>query len=100
PLSMIAYLRVYWLEEKVKKYWSAIYHQEWTILEECDTNMLVEAWHHLLKGHFAEGKRNQCLDHLIHVLVVVAMRHFIYWHQRQALGLDGLNLEAQAWKDV
>ncbi|KAK0242139.1 hypothetical protein EDD85DRAFT_760667 [Armillaria nabsnona] len=79
-MSTIEYLKVYWLEKKVKQYWFAIYYQKQTILEECDTNMLVKAWRHLLKGYFAEGKQNQHLNHLIHVLVVVIMHHFIYWH--------------------
>ncbi|KAK0442001.1 uncharacterized protein EV420DRAFT_1278490, partial [Desarmillaria tabescens] len=76
PPSVISYLREYWLD--YKPYWSAIYHQDRTILEECDTNMLVEVWHHLLKGHFGEGKRNRHLDHLIYLLVVVSMHYFIH----------------------
>ncbi len=41
PPSVIAYLKEYWIS--FKHYWSAVYRQERTILEECDTNMLVEA---------------------------------------------------------
>ncbi|PBK79817.1 hypothetical protein ARMGADRAFT_884235, partial [Armillaria gallica] len=80
--------------------WSAVYRRDRTILEECDTNMLVEAWHHLLKGHFGEGKRNRCLDHLIYLLVVVSMRYFIHRYSRQASGLEGPNLEVQARQQV
>ncbi|TFY74182.1 hypothetical protein EWM64_g9831 [Hericium alpestre] len=31
--------------------------------------MLLEVWHHLLKGNFLEGKQNHCMDHLIYTLV-------------------------------
>jgi hypothetical protein len=55
--------------------------------------MLVEAWHHLLKGDFLEGKRNRRLDHLIHVLYDVAIPHFIARHRRQEMGFEGPNLE-------
>ncbi|PBK60362.1 hypothetical protein ARMSODRAFT_852105, partial [Armillaria solidipes] len=101
PPSMITYLKQYWIDNnKIKSYWSAIYRLDRTILEECDTNMLLEAWHHLLKGNFAEGKRNQRLDHLIHLLVVVSMHHFIHRHTRQAAGFEGPNLEAAARMEV
>ena len=41
PESLIGYLRSNWLNET--KLWSAIFRQDQTIFEVCETNMLVEA---------------------------------------------------------
>ncbi|KZP16246.1 hypothetical protein FIBSPDRAFT_958125 [Athelia psychrophila] len=68
PKSIQDYLRKYWLP--VCHLWSAANHQNHTIFEEGDTNMLVEAWHHILKGKMLEGKRNRHIDHLIYILVL------------------------------
>ena len=57
--------------------------------------MLVEAWHHLLKGNFMQGKRNQRLDHLIYILVDQAIPYFIQRHHRQEVGFEGPDLEVQ-----
>jgi len=57
--------------------------------------MLVEAWHHLFKGSFLQGKRNRRLDHLIYVLVDHAIPHFIEKHHRQEAGFEGADLEVQ-----
>lgn len=78
PSSVIEYLKTYWLNDI--KLWSAVYRQDRNIFQLCDTNMLVEAWHHLLKGTFMQGKRNRRLDQLIHTLVEVAVPHYIHKH--------------------
>lgn len=52
-------------------------------------------WHHLLKGNFLQGKRNRRLDHLLYVLVKVAVPYFIQRHRRQAFGFEGPDLEAR-----
>ena len=57
--------------------------------------MLVEAWHHLLKGNFMEGKRNRHLDHLIYILVDQAIPFFIQRHRRQEFGFEGGDLEVE-----
>ncbi len=41
PPLMIEYLETNWMQEKML--WSAIFHQERSIFDACDTNMLVEA---------------------------------------------------------
>lgn len=38
-----------------------------------DTNMLIEAWHALLKIKFMNGQRNRRMDNLIYLLVDVGM---------------------------
>jgi hypothetical protein len=58
PESVVAYLTRNWLTLDVVKIWSAVYHQGFPIEEKSNTNMLTKAWHHLLKGHFLQGKRN------------------------------------------
>jgi hypothetical protein len=42
PKSVAQYLAQEWVP--VKEMWSAVYHQNWTIFEEGDTNMLLEAY--------------------------------------------------------
>ncbi|KAF9536364.1 hypothetical protein CPC08DRAFT_618050, partial [Agrocybe pediades] len=88
------YLETYWLGNTTKL-WSNVYRQDRTVFQDCDTNMLVEAWHHLLKGTFMEGKRNRRLDHLVHLLVDRAIPYFIHRHRRQELGFEGGDLEVQ-----
>lgn len=90
PESIIAYLTKNWVGEKTM--WAAYFRCDRTIFERADTNMLVEAWHHLLKGYFNEGVRNRRMDHLIHTLSVDCMQYFKARHQRQLAGLEGHNL--------
>jgi hypothetical protein len=42
PKSVAQYLAQEWVS--VKEMWSAVYHQDWTIFEEGDTNMLLEVY--------------------------------------------------------
>ncbi|KAJ7029404.1 hypothetical protein C8F04DRAFT_879960, partial [Mycena alexandri] len=90
PKSIRDYLETFYMP--VVHMWSAVYRSDRSIFETCDTNMLVEAWHHLLKGDFLEGKRNCRLDHLIHVLYDVAIPHFIARHRQQVMGFEGPDL--------
>jgi hypothetical protein len=98
PPSVFDYLITYCM--KVFELWSAVFRKDRYIFELGDTNMLVESWHHLLKGTFLEGKRNHRLDHLIHVLYDVAIPHFIAHHRRQAMGFEGPNLEIKHRMEV
>ncbi|KAF6756550.1 hypothetical protein DFP72DRAFT_769804, partial [Ephemerocybe angulata] len=66
-----------------------------SIFQNSDTNMLVKAWHHLLKGKFMQGRRNCRMDHLIYILVRQAMPHFIQQHFAQEHGFAGGDLEIQ-----
>ncbi|KAJ7033911.1 hypothetical protein C8F04DRAFT_880207, partial [Mycena alexandri] len=50
PESVTDYLEKFWMKEVTL--WSAVYRVDRTIFDLGDTNMLVEAWHHLLKGDF------------------------------------------------
>ncbi|KAJ7572931.1 hypothetical protein C8J56DRAFT_1067274 [Mycena floridula] len=80
PLSMTEYLCKYWMGGKDDdwttrpKLWSAVYQTKRGIFQLGDTNMLVEAWHHLLK----------------------AISHFIARHDRQHIGCEGLDALALA----
>ncbi|KAJ7740846.1 hypothetical protein B0H16DRAFT_1324200 [Mycena metata] len=69
PKTFKDYLIRYWMPDRVLRMWSAVYCMPRSIFEACDTNMLIEAWHHVLKGKFLHGKRNRRLDHLIRTLV-------------------------------
>lgn len=72
--------------------WSAVYRTTRDIHAVPDTNMLVEAWHRLLKHHFMGSKHGRRVDQLIHVLATVAIPHYQQRHLRQSLGFDGMDL--------
>ena len=44
PRSVINYIQEYWLPEKYVHLWSAVYRTSRTIFDDCDTNMLAEAY--------------------------------------------------------
>ncbi|KAJ7590257.1 hypothetical protein C8J56DRAFT_750817, partial [Mycena floridula] len=98
PPSMVEYLAKTWLP--VKEMWSNIYRLRRSVYSQGDTNMLVEAWHHLLKSKFLEGKQNRRLDHLIYILVQDTIPYFIQRHYRQLSGWDGVNCEFQKRREI
>ncbi|EDR04153.1 uncharacterized protein LACBIDRAFT_304748 [Laccaria bicolor S238N-H82] len=100
PQSFVKYLEITWLPERYKKMWSNVYRQGRNIHEDIDTNMLLEAWHHVLKGKYLHGKRNHRLDHLLHCLVNEVIPHYKLKQSRRELGLQGANLEVSARKEV
>lgn len=90
---MVEYLASNWLAEV--KLWSAVYRTGCTIFMKVDTNMLLEAWHHVLKGKFLENKRNRRLDHLVHTLIEEVIPYYRLLQRRRHLGFDGPDLEVQ-----
>ncbi|KAH6914607.1 hypothetical protein BKA70DRAFT_1050248, partial [Coprinopsis sp. MPI-PUGE-AT-0042] len=95
PPSVVEYLAKYWMSDDMIKMWSATNRTTRDVFQDCDTNMLLEAWHHVLKGTLMQGKRNRRLDHLIFILTELAEQHFIARHQRQEFGFEGPDLEVQ-----
>ncbi|CAK5284599.1 unnamed protein product [Mycena citricolor] len=100
PVSVVLYLESNYLDEKTLRMWSAIYRQDRSIFEISDTNMLVEAWHHLLKSFHVGGKQNRRADALIHILLNVALPHFIARHRAQQFGFEGPDLALRARNDI
>ena len=47
----------------------AVCHRKWKCI---NTNMIVEAFHRVLKGVYLEGKQNRRVDHLLHKLFTIA----------------------------
>src|SRR5258707_5644235 len=108
PKSVAEYIAREWLPHK--EMWSATSHQNRTVFEEGDTNMLLEAYvithlkhicifilipiryHHVLKSIWLEGKRNQHVDHLIHMLVIQYLPNMEIHHKRQERGMEGADL--------
>ncbi|KAH6909524.1 hypothetical protein BKA70DRAFT_1102441, partial [Coprinopsis sp. MPI-PUGE-AT-0042] len=95
PPSIIEYLARYWMGNEMVKIWSATNQTKRDIFQDCDTNMLLEAWHHILKGTLMQGKHNHQLDCLIYILMHDAEQHFIARHQQQEFGFEGPDLEVQ-----
>lgn len=62
--------------------------------------MILDSWHHLLKGKFLEGKRNRRMDHLIHTLVHDVVPFYKAKHSRQEWGFEGLDLEMKRRKEI
>ncbi|KAJ7102622.1 hypothetical protein B0H15DRAFT_762019, partial [Mycena belliarum] len=93
PESVIAYLTKTWMVDQ--ELWSGVYRQDRTIFELSDTNMLVEAWHHVLKSKHLQGKRGRRVDNLIHTLINVALPHYIAGHRAQEFGFQGPDLEVR-----
>ncbi|KAH6905406.1 hypothetical protein BKA70DRAFT_1225782 [Coprinopsis sp. MPI-PUGE-AT-0042] len=83
-VAVVEYLAKYWMSDDMVKMWSATNRTTRDVFQDCDTNMLLEAWHHVLKGMLMQGKRNQ-----------LAEQHFIARHQRQEFGFEGPDLEVQ-----
>ncbi|KAK7013490.1 hypothetical protein R3P38DRAFT_3206828 [Favolaschia claudopus] len=61
--------------------WSAVYRKNLKLSQNRDTNMLIEAWHHILKTKFLQGKRNRRADHLLNIIV------------NEDLGFEGIDAE-------
>ncbi|KAF5333556.1 hypothetical protein D9611_002587 [Ephemerocybe angulata] len=93
PASVTEYLKTNWIPNV--KLWSAVFRKERTIFQDCDTNMLVEAWHHILKGKFMQNKRNRRADHLIYILTQQVIPYFRHKHRAQEHGFEGPDLEVR-----
>ena len=56
------------------------------------TNLWIYSYHHVLKSRWLNGKRNWCMDHLIHTLMREFLRDIEHRHKRQMLGMEGPDL--------
>ncbi|KAJ7900501.1 hypothetical protein B0H13DRAFT_1622372, partial [Mycena leptocephala] len=100
PSSFVNYLTQYWMPERVVRMWSAVYRTARTIFEDCDTNMPIEAWHHVLKGKFLQGKRNRRLNHLLNTLLTEVVPYYALKQRRQQLGFEGPDVEVKKRQDI
>ncbi|KAJ7511852.1 hypothetical protein B0H11DRAFT_1653261, partial [Mycena galericulata] len=100
PAGFIEYLNSYWMTDKVVRMWSAVYRTSRNIFEACDTNMLIEVWHHVLKGKFLHGKRNRRLDHLLSTLLDEVLPYYALKQCRQQLGFEGPDIEVKKRQDI
>ncbi|KAJ7322986.1 hypothetical protein DFH08DRAFT_635487, partial [Mycena albidolilacea] len=88
------------MKDEVVAMWSTVYRGSRSIFEMCDTNMLVEAWHHVLKWKFLLGKRNRRIDHLVHTLVERVVPYYALKQQRQDLNFEGPDIEIKKRIDI
>ncbi|KAH8980321.1 hypothetical protein EDB92DRAFT_1777684, partial [Lactarius akahatsu] len=98
PQSLIDYLEVNWMP--VVPLWSGASRQNRTIFQEGDTNMLIEAYHHVLKSKWLDGKRNRHADHLIHVLINDMLPNYIARCDSQEKGFQGPDLANKRRKEI
>ena len=54
--------------------------------------ILLSSYHHVLKSHWLDGKRNRCADHLISALVVDMLPAYERRCHRQEREFDGADL--------
>ncbi len=57
-------------------------------------------YHYILKSIWLKGKRNQCVDHLIHTLVMKFLPNLKICYRWQALGRKGLDLAEKCHKEI
>ncbi|KAJ7213504.1 hypothetical protein GGX14DRAFT_563824 [Mycena pura] len=91
--KLIEYLTTFYMTNEVMRMWSAIYRKARSILEACNTNMPIEAWHHVLKGKFLKHKRNHRINHLLHTLIREVIPYFSLRQRRQDGGFEGQDVE-------
>ncbi|KAJ7310951.1 hypothetical protein DFH08DRAFT_636334, partial [Mycena albidolilacea] len=89
------YLVGTWMKDEVKQMWSAVYRGSRSIFKMCDTNMLVEAWHHVLKWKFLLGKHNRRLDHLMHTLIERVVPYYALKTPRQESNFEGPDIKTK-----
>ncbi|KAI0252856.1 hypothetical protein BJV78DRAFT_1153479 [Lactifluus subvellereus] len=89
PESVVKYLTIEWMQ--MSHMWSNV---------EGDTNMLIEAYHHVLKSHWLDGKRNRHIDCIIYTLVNYMVPYYQTWHMRQVVGLEGPDLAGERRRDI
>ncbi|KAJ7598038.1 hypothetical protein C8J56DRAFT_1042205 [Mycena floridula] len=100
PKDLLAYLQVYWMGSNFLPMWSSVYRSEFSIFEASNTNMLVEAWHNVLKGKFLQGKWNRRMDFLIYILMEDTIPHFRLCEHRQEAGFEGEDMEEERRKEI
>ncbi|EPT06223.1 hypothetical protein FOMPIDRAFT_1110572, partial [Fomitopsis schrenkii] len=98
PPSVTEYLRSYWIP--YRKWWSAVSRVGRNIWEANNTNMLLEAYHHVLKGKFLEGKRNHRVDHLLYTLIKNLIPYYAFRLRRQCFDFEGPDLEVMERKKI
>ncbi|KAH8980718.1 hypothetical protein EDB92DRAFT_1769960, partial [Lactarius akahatsu] len=91
PQSFTEYFQAKWMP--TVHMWSAVTRRSRVILEEGDTNMLLESYHHVLKLHWLDGTRNRRIDHLIFTLTQRMLPwYYEHRHKHQQIGFEGKNL--------
>ncbi|KAJ7206519.1 hypothetical protein GGX14DRAFT_306365, partial [Mycena pura] len=97
----IGYLKQYWMSGHIQKMWLAAgFEPSRSIFEQSDTTMLIESFHHVLKGKFLDGKRNRRLDQLLSKLVTGVLPYYALKQCRQDIGFEGDDLEVQKRRDI
>ncbi|KAH9172687.1 hypothetical protein EDB89DRAFT_1832364, partial [Lactarius sanguifluus] len=98
PQSLVDYLKVNWMT--IVPLWSGTLRQQRTIFQEGDTNMLIESYHHVLKSHWLDGKRNRHADHLVSTLVEHMLLQYEIRALRQGHNFEGADLATKRRKEI
>src|SRR6267142_1162524 len=117
PPSFVQYMASSWIP--ASHIWSKVVWKDHPIYLEGDTNMLIEVYvyqlsqctnnitdlissryHHVLKSHWLDGKRNCHIDYILYTLVVHMNQYYLNRHERQIVGFEGLDLAGGRWWDI
>src|SRR6267142_916271 len=117
PPSFVQYMASSWIP--ASHMWSKVVRKDRPIYLEGDTKMLIEAYvyqlsqctdkitdlissryHHVLKSHWLDGKRNRRIDHILYTLVVHMNQYYLNRHERQIVGFEGLDLAGGRRRDI
>ncbi len=55
-------------------------------------------YHYVLKSIWLKGKKNQCIDYLIHMLVMKFLPNLEICYRWQVLGIEGLDLAKKCYE--
>ena len=69
-------------------------------MSEIAQNLCLSRYHHQLKSKWLGGKRNQHIDHLIHVLIVDMLPDYVACYHSQMLGFKGPDLAEKRHKQI
>ena len=64
------------------------------------TKLYISSYHRVLKSVWLDGKRNQCMDYLIHMPVKEFLPEAEHHHKWQLLGMEGPNLAEKHWRQI
>ncbi|KAJ7331319.1 hypothetical protein DFH08DRAFT_966340 [Mycena albidolilacea] len=78
PDTFVQYLEETWMKDEVVAMW----------------------WHHVLKWKFLLGKRNHCIDHLVHTLVERVVPYYALKQKHQDLNFKGPDIEMKKRMDI
>ena len=90
------YLNTHYYASREK--WAFSFRMNIPMFRFSNTNMLIEAFHNILKTQYLNGKVNRRVDRLVYKLTADIEEHYKDKQEANELGLNGLSSVAKAFK--